>query len=241
MHMHMHMHIRMHIHTSQWATVSEGYRRQLLAASRMAPLLRTFAAPFACASGICLAARARELQLALAVSLSPAEMQRQGHAHSHTHGHGHAEAKAALQRRCFGPAGVRADVPLLCFVGRIASQKGVHLLLDVLPALLFGGGELENCQMLVCGQADPSDSYAQRCAAQMRALRAAYPLQFWAQPDRFFAEGALASLGADFGLMPSLFEPCGLVREEFFSAGKSYVVVSGEWSATHLLSAGAAT
>ena len=64
---------------------------------------------------------------------------------------------------------------------------GVHLLLDVLPALLFGGGELENCQMLVCGQADPADAYAQRCAVQMRALRAAYPLQFWAQPDRFFA------------------------------------------------------
>ena len=57
----------------------------------------------------------------------------------------------------------------------------------------------------------------------MRALRAAYPLQFWAQPDRFFAEGALASLGADFGLMPSLFEPCGLVREEFFSAGTPLV------------------
>ena len=91
----------------------------------------------------------------------------------------------------------------------------MHLLLDVLPALLFGGGELENCQMLVCGQADPADAYAQRCAVQMRALRAAYPLQFWAQPDRFFEEGALASLGADFGLMPSLFEPCGLVREEF--------------------------
>jgi len=41
--------------------------------------------------------------------------------------------------------------------------------------------------MLVCGQADPADAYAQRCAVQMRALRAAYPLQFWAQPDRFFA------------------------------------------------------
>ena len=39
---------------SQWATVSEGYRRQLLETSRMAPLLRTFGAPFACASGICL-------------------------------------------------------------------------------------------------------------------------------------------------------------------------------------------
>ena len=137
------MHTRCHEYaqTSQWATVSEGYRRQLLAASRMAPLLRTFAAPFACASGICLAARARELQLALAVSLTEAGRQRHGHSlgpanghgPGHAHGHAHAEAKAALQLRCFGPAGVRPGVPLLCFVGRIASQKGVHLLLD--PAL----------------------------------------------------------------------------------------------------------
>lgn len=182
---------------SQWATVSVGYRSQLLQKSRLAPLLRSFAAPFACASGIDLAARRRQLA---------------------PHG-AHAEAKAALQRRCFGERGVRADVPLLCFVGRIASQKGVHLLLDVLPALL----QADECQMLVCGQADPRDNYGQRCAAQMRALRQAYPLRFWAQPEVFFAEGPLASLGSDWGLMPSLFEPCGLVREEFFSAGTPIV------------------
>jgi glycogen synthase len=33
----------------------------------------------------------------------------------------------------------------------------------------------------------------------------------------------LASLAADFGVMPSLYEPSGLVREEFFSAGTPLV------------------
>ena len=91
------------------------------------------------------------------------------------------------------------------------------MLLDVLPALLEqnGGG----VQLLVCGRANSSDSYAARCAQQMTALCAKYPNQFWASPHTYFDHGQLATLGADFGVMPSLYEPCGLVREEFFAAG----------------------
>ena len=29
----------------------------------------------------------------------------------------------------------------------------------------------------------------------------------------------MCNLAADFGLMPSLFEPCGIVQDEFFVAG----------------------
>jgi len=42
-------------------------------------------------------------------------------------------------------------------------------------------------------------------------MRARYPLLFWADPDYFFTDGPLVNIGADFGLMPSLFEPCGIV------------------------------
>lgn len=188
--------------SNQWATVSHGYREQLLRATSpaLAPLLRSFSAPFACASGLPLSARRRALG-------------RLG---------GHAAAKATLQARCFGNEGVRPAVPLLCFLGRIAHQKGVHLLLECVPALLRGcAGQV---QLLVCGQADPGDAYAARCTAQIRELRAAYPLQFWASPPgAFFEEGLLVSLGADWGVMPSVFEPCGLVREEFFAAGTPVV------------------
>ena len=81
-------------------------------------------------------------------------------------------------------------------------------------------------QVLVCGAADPADSYAKRCAEQMASLRTAYPEHFWAAPHEYFEDGALASLGADFGVMPSRYEPSGLVREEFFAAGTPLVCSS---------------
>ena len=108
-------------------------------------------------------------------------------------------------RQCFGANGVAADVPILVFIGRIAYQKGVHLLLDVLPSLLRAcAGRV---QLLVCGLADPSDAYAQRCAAQMAYLRRAHPLHFWANPGAYFEDAPLASIAADFGIVPSLYEP----------------------------------
>ena len=57
----------------------------------------------------------------------------------------------------------------------------------------------------------------------MRALRHAHPRHFWAAPWRYFTDGALVCAGADYGLMPSAYEPCGLVREEFFAAGTPLV------------------
>jgi hypothetical protein len=57
----------------------------------------------------------------------------------------------------------------------------------------------------------------------MRSLRNAYPNSFWADPDLFFTDGPLVNLGTDFGLMPSLFEPSGIVQQEFFVAGTPVV------------------
>ena len=60
------------------------------------------------------------------------------------------------------------------------------------------------------------DPYAAMCAHRMYALKNKYPGYFWAAPDEFFTDGALVNRGADFGLMPSLFEPGGIVQHEFF-------------------------
>ena len=62
-------------------------------------------------------------------------------------------------------------------------------------------------QLLVCGRAEPADAYAAACAKQMAALRLAHPTAFWAEPHAYYTGGALASLGADFGVMPSVYEP----------------------------------
>lgn len=60
------------------------------------------------------------------------------------------------------------------------------------------------------------DPYSASCATRMWHLKAKYPGSFWAAPEEFFMDGALVNRGADFGLMPSLFEPGGIVQHEFF-------------------------
>ena len=46
----------------------------------------------------------------------------------------------------------------------------------------------------------------------------------------YFEEGLFVSAAADFGLMPSLYEPSGLVGEEFLSAGNPVAMVVREYS-----------
>jgi len=72
---------------------------------------------------------------------------------------------------------------------------------------------------LVGGQASMTDSYAHSCAWSMHSLKAQFEGHFWAGPDQFFSDGPLVNLGSDFALMPSLFEPSGVVQQEYFVAG----------------------
>jgi len=112
---------------------------------------------------------------------------------------GRAANKAALQARL----GLAPDpaAPLFGFVGRLAWQKGVDLMLEALPALLGGGGQLA---ILGAGEA----ALVERCVGATVA-----------NPGRIgshigYDEG-LARLfyaGADAILVPSRFEPCGLAQ-----------------------------
>lgn len=62
-------------------------------------------------------------------------------------------------------------------------------------------------------------AYGAQCAWSMQNLRRQFPHQFWADPNEFFSDGPLLNFGSDFGLMPSLFEPSGVVQQEFFVGG----------------------
>jgi glycogen synthase len=190
----------------RWATVGTSYAARLERSSRLAPLLRVKGPPLVAPAAIPVGAHLRRLR-ALAPSSPPA-------------------AKAALQLRCFGPTGVLADCPLFAYVGRITRQKGVHLLLDTFPALLDRHGG--NAQLLVCGRASPTDRYAQACATQMASLQARFPAHFWARPSEFCADGLQLNLAADLCVMPSLFEPAGLVQHEFLAAGTPIVASSAD-------------
>eukprot|EP01138_Halocafeteria_seosinensis_P003736 gb/GECG01003819.1/.p1 GENE.gb/GECG01003819.1/~~gb/GECG01003819.1/.p1 ORF type:complete len:2286 (+),score=259.53 gb/GECG01003819.1/:1-6858(+) len=180
-----------------WATVSRSYKEDLLNGSPLRPLLRLAPMPFAHPNGIPVGSRLRRLSK-LPVST-------------------HEEAKTLLQRKYFGGHNVDSSFPLFAFVGRVTAQKGVHLILGIVDDLMerYSGA----CQFLVGGMASSTDSYGAACSQQMRELRARHPGRFWADPTAFFVDGDLVNLGADFCLMPSTFEPGGIVQQEFFVAG----------------------
>lgn len=60
------------------------------------------------------------------------------------------------------------------------------------------------------------EPYSAECAHKLYRLKSIYPANFWADPEAFFMDGTLVNVGCDFGLMPSAFEPGGIVQHEFF-------------------------
>ena len=182
---------------NQWGTVSRSYRDDLLRVSPLRYLLAHFEAPFAHLNGIRTAERLEVLRKGSAAD--------------------HAEAKRRVQEKYFG----RSDpkTALFAFVGRVVLQKGVHLILECARAMLSSRSPDSQVQILVGGPANKKDPYAASCAWKMAALSSEYPKGFWADPDQFFTDGTLVNAGADFALVPSLFEPSGIVQQEFFSGG----------------------
>ncbi|MEI7464930.1 MAG: glycogen synthase GlgA [Burkholderiales bacterium] len=110
-----------------------------------------------------------------------------------------AAAKAALQRQL----GLRVDpgAMLIGVVSRLTAQKGIDLLLEVLPNLLA-----ENVQLALLGSGDAE------LEAACRALAAAAPgqVQVSFAYDETLAHRIIA--GVDVIAVPSRFEPCGLTQ-----------------------------
>lgn len=121
------------------------------------------------------------------------------HAYDANHLAGKAGNKQVLQRELGLP--IDAEVPLFTNITRLTDQKGADLQLTALEGLLGEGASL---QFALLGSGDPV------LEAGYRALAIAYPKQVAA---RIGFDPKLAhrlEAGADFYLMPSRFEPCGL-------------------------------
>lgn len=112
---------------------------------------------------------------------------------------GKARNKRALQDALgLSPDG---EGPLFGVVSRLTAQKGVDLLLEGVPTLLDGGG-----QLAVLGSGEPALEQALVEAAGRHPGRIAVRLGF----DDGLAHRIQA--GADALLVPSRFEPCGLTQ-----------------------------
>ncbi len=109
---------------------------------------------------------------------------------------GKSTCKRALQRELGLPAD---NVPLLAMVSRLTGQKGLDLLLSIVPELM----EL-NLQLAVLGTGDPEYE------AELRSLQAKFPQKIGVRIG--FDEGLAHRMeaGADMFVMPSRYEPCGL-------------------------------
>jgi starch synthase len=112
---------------------------------------------------------------------------------------GKAACKAALQLQ-FGLAEEPA-APLLGVVSRLSSQKGLDLVLSVLPELMRMGA-----QLVVQGTGEAALEAAFRMAASAHPGRVGVLLGY----DEIGAHRLIA--GADMILVPSRFEPCGLTQ-----------------------------
>jgi len=109
---------------------------------------------------------------------------------------GKAACKAALQAELGLP--VRADVPLIGFIGRLDWQKGPELVRDALGGLM---GQDVQVVMLGSGRPDLQE--------WLRSAEAAHRDKFRGWVGFSLAMSHRITAGADVLLMPSVFEPCG--------------------------------
>lgn len=119
-----------------------------------------------------------------------------------------AENKKDLQR--FFKLPVDASRPLLASVGRLTAQKGWDLLLETLPPLLT---EYPEVQLIVVGTGD--DAYSDA----LLELQKKFPEQIGLHLQQDFRLPRRVFSGADLILMPSLFEPGGIVALEAMRYG----------------------
>jgi starch synthase len=105
-------------------------------------------------------------------------------------------AKLALQEECGLPG--NSAVPLLAFIGRLVDQKGMDIIMPILPKVL------ERAQVVVLGTGDLA--YHQKLQALNGKGRS--NLALFLKYDESLAHRIYA--GSDALLMPSWFEPCGL-------------------------------
>lgn len=104
--------------------------------------------------------------------------------------------KKALQVELGLPS---CDVPLIGVIGRLTSQKGFDLLVEIIPELMAVG-----VQVAILGAGDRS------LEDLLRSARTQYPQQVGLSLKFDEGQAHRIEAGADILIMPSRYEPCGL-------------------------------
>ena len=110
-------------------------------------------------------------------------------------------AKRANKKDLLNYVGMsESDAPLLGFIGRMVSQKGIDLVTVILPELF----ETSDARMVVLGSGD------RVYEADLQALADKYPDRLHVHIGYSETLAHKIEAGCDMFLMPSRFEPCGL-------------------------------
>merc|ERR1719436_2024721 len=125
-----------------------------------------------------------------------------------------AQAKEKLKALYRQESGLPASPgPMICFIGRLDAQKGYDLLLESLIEVL----EDTEMQIVIVG-AGRAD-----LVQQTKALEKKFPTKLfyagWMGPERYSLLAA-----CDYTLLPSRWEPCGLVQMEAMRMGTLPIV-----------------
>jgi granule-bound starch synthase len=127
---------------------------------------------------------------------------------------GKAAAKQTLQAEVGLP--LSAEAPLFGYIGRLEEQKGVDIMLEAIPALLKA---VPTAQVVVLGTGKKSFETA---VAKLEELGPnAVGVVKFSEPTAH-----LITAGADFLMVPSRFEPCGLIQLHAMRYGTVPIVAS---------------
>lgn len=123
------------------------------------------------------------------------------------------QLKEALQAEVGLP--VRPDVPLLAFIGRLEEQKGSDILSEALDEILK-----EDVQVIVLGT---GKKYLEK---QLEELEVKFPDKGRGIVKFNVPLAHMMTAGADYMLVPSRFEPCGLIQLHAMRYGTVPIVAS---------------
>ncbi|TKY64153.1 Granule-bound starch synthase 1 [Spatholobus suberectus] len=127
------------------------------------------------------------------------------------------EAKSLLKEALQAEVGLPVDrnIPLIGFIGRLEEQKGSDILAAAIPQFIK-----ENVQLVALGTGK------KQMEKQLQELEISYPDKARGVAKFNVPLAHMIIAGADFILVPSRFEPCGLIQLQAMRYGSVPIVAS---------------
>lgn len=127
------------------------------------------------------------------------------------------DAKPSLKEALQAEVGltVDPDIPVIGFIGRLEEQKGPDILAEAVPLIAD-----ENVQLIILGT---GKKYLEK---QLEELEEKYPDNVRGVAKFNVPLAHMITAGADFMLVPSRFEPCGLIQLHAMRYGTVPIVAS---------------